>query len=132
VDKYNIGGYYMLKHHFVGKLTLTNRIDKIDYCVITKTDRDLINNNITNILNEIYYSNSPYISIELKTLDNSIKLIHKGELNIQKDKWNVLDYCVDNFALGLELFNLTNKDIDITIKHLDEKEFKKEVLEVTS
>ena len=113
-------------YKFVGKLTLSSEIRKMEYLIISKTERDYRSQNITNILDEIYSSPSPFISVMIKTLGDSIKIIHTGELNIKKDKYGIHTYHIDNFCLEDELFDLVGSQIEIHIKHLEENEIKKE------
>ena len=127
------------KYHFAGKLSLSNvNLSKMNYGVVNNSTSNITFNSITDILDDIYHSESPYISITIRTLDDSTKLIHKGELNICRDKHGVYDYCVSgsqnhNFALGLELFHLTGKEMAIHIEHLEQKEIKQtKVLEEVS
>jgi hypothetical protein len=105
----------------------------MNYGIFNNSTSNIRFDSITDILNEISHSPSPFIKISIRVLDDSLLIRHKGELNIMKDHYGVFDYCIDNFALGLELFNLTGKEIEIHIEHLEEKEIKyKKVLEVTS
>jgi len=120
---------------FQGKLTLSSEIRKMEYLIISKTERDYRSQNITNILDTIYNNTSPFISVMINTLDDSFKFIHTGELNKSKDKYGIYGYCIDDFALESELFNLTGQEIEIHIKHLEENEIKKnekKVLEAKS
>ena len=112
-------------HHIVGKLTLSSEIKKMEYLMISKTEHDYKSQSITNILEKVYSSLSPFISVMIRTLNDSLKIIHKGELNKCKDKYGICGYCIDNFALESELFNLTGQEIEIHIKHLERKENKK-------
>jgi hypothetical protein len=120
------------KFHYVGKLTLANRIDKMNYGIFNNSTSNISFDSITDILDTIYHSSSPFLKISIRVLDDSLLIRHKGKLNISPDQYGVCDYCVDEFALGLELFKLTGNEIEIHIEHLEEKEIKKKVLEATS
>jgi hypothetical protein len=120
------------KYHFAGKLTLSQSIDTMEYGVVTKTDHDILFNNITDILNEIYLSSSPFISVRISQNNGSHCINKSGQLNNRPDRYGVFGLHIDDFPLELELDERTGQDIDITIKHLEEKEFKKKVLEATS
>jgi hypothetical protein len=114
------------KYHFNGKLTLKNTNKDLVYCIVQKTENGLINNNLADILYSIYISKNPYVSIHINNKQA------EGELYRDQDQYGVYDWFVEDFPLGLDLFNNTNKELDIAIKHLEEKEIKKKALEATS
>lgn len=120
------------KHHFVGKLTLSSRIDKMIYLIPTKLEHDFLSNNISSLLEEIHKSSSPFISVNIRQTNGSHSISRSGQLNIRHDKYGVSGLHIDDFPLELELDERVGQVIDINIKHLEEKEIKKKALEDVS
>ena len=95
---------------FMGTLILDDNNDYI-----------LSGDNLSTYLNHIYMSNvSNYIELEIKDDKNYIQKA-KGDLYLQRDMWDVYDYFVGQFGLGLWLHNHTGEEMTITIKYTKEE-----------
>ena len=91
---------------FMGTLILNDNNDYI-----------LSGNNLSTYLNHIYMSNvSNYIELEIKDTRKA-----KGDLYLQRDMFDVYDYFVGQFALGLWLHNHTGEEMTITINYAKEE-----------
>ena len=124
---------YTQKETLNGKLTLSNKsLDIMDYCIISKSERDLLTNtSLTEILDKIYKSKYPEIKIIIKyeqiNSENSINSLHKieksGELHRNKDKYNIYGYFIEEYPLEYELFYLVGKDVQIYLSYeMEDKE----------
>lgn len=111
-------------YHYIGKLTLKNRIDKMEYTVVRKIEHDILSNNISEIINQIYCSSCPFISVNISQANGSHSLNRSGWLNIKPDNYGVFGLHIDDFPFELELDERTGQNIEIHIIHLEEKEIK--------
>lgn len=105
----------------------------MDYGIIYTTPYDIHFSSITDILKTIYYSDSPYTHIQIKS--SSLDIDVAGELLIARNRLGLYEWHVDTYCLGDDLFNHTNNELNINIKHLDKnelKEFEKKKLEAVS
>lgn len=105
------------KERFNGKLTLSNKsLSTMDYCVVSKSERDLLTNtSLTKLLNKIYKYNNPEIKIVLNVDGHRIE--KSGELLRDKDKFNCYGYFINEYPLESELFDMVGKDVQIYVEY---------------
>lgn len=70
--------------------------------------------NLTKLLNKIYYSNSPTLSIVIDS-DSRTLLNAKGDLYLDKDNFGVYCWHIDGECLESVLFNNTETMLNISI-----------------
>lgn len=112
---------YKIINKFIstGKLILANDLTKINFGIYDSSKVTF--NSITEFLNEVYQSDSPYISFTIKRLDlvNPHWIERIGKLYIAKDSDGIKDWQVDSFPLGKQLYELGSETINMYIEHLE-------------
>jgi len=111
------------KYYFSGQLLLsTADLNRMNYGVFDTATSYVKFDSISDILDMISQLESkPQISVHIKNKNNNHKISRKGILQLDKDKYGVTDYFIDDFPLGLYLFELTNNMIDIMIEYTEGK-----------
>ena len=112
---------YKIINKFIstGKLILANDLTKINFGIYDSSKVTF--NSITEFLDEVYQSDSPYISFTIKRLD----LVHPhwitkvGQLHMAIDQDGIKDYFVGDFPLGKQLYELGDENIYMYIEHLE-------------
>lgn len=110
-------------YHFSGKLVLSStNLDKMNYGLFDNSVANIRFISISDILDRIYSLSpaSPEIKITIKQLDNGHRICKQGVLNIGCDKYGAMDWKINEFPLGLYLFELVDKKIEIWIEYLEE------------
>ncbi len=112
---------YKIINKFVstGKLILANDLTKINFGIYDNSKVTF--NSITEFLDEVYNSDSPYISFTIKRLDltNPHWITKIGKLHKAKDSDGVNDYFVNDFPLGKQLHEIGEENINMKIEHLE-------------
>ena len=112
---------YKIINKFIstGNLILANDLTKINFGIYDNSKVTF--NSITEFLDEVYQSDSPYISFTIKRLDleNPHWIERTGKLHIAKDSDGIKDWQVDSFPLGKQLYELGSETINMYIEHLE-------------
>ena len=107
-------------HNHSGKLILkqnpTNN-NHLDFGLYSKSLNQY--DSLTDILEDIYYnSETPYIILYIKQIDNNHKIDVSGELLIDKDSDGIYDWHIGNFPIGKQLFELVDKELLMKLQHV--------------
>ena len=87
-----------------------------------KNEYILNKENLSECLNRIYMSNvNNFIDIQIQVKDRAKKISEYGELYLQQALCGIFDYFVNDFALGLYLYNHTGEEMTINIKYTKEE-----------
>lgn len=104
-------------HNHSGKLILKDTIEKMDFGLFSKSLNQY--DSITDILEDIYYnSDTPYIILHIRQIDNNHKIDVSGELLIDKDSDGIYSWFVGEFQLEKQLFELVDKELLMKLQHV--------------
>jgi len=104
-------------HSHSGKLILKNTIEKMDYGIFSKSLNQF--DSLTDILEDIYYnSDTPYIKLYIRQIDNNHKIDISGELLIDKDSDGIYSWFIGEFQLEKQLFELVGKELLMKLQHV--------------
>ena len=104
-------------HSHSGILILKNSLEKMDYGIYNKSLNQF--NSITNMLEDIYYnSDTPYINLYMRQIDNNHKIDVSGELLIAEDSDGIYSWFINEFPLGKQLFELVGKELLMKLQHV--------------
>jgi len=104
-------------HSHYGKLILKNTIDKMDYGIFSKSLNQF--DSLVDIIEDIYYnSETPFIKLYIRQIDNNHKIDVSGELLIDKDSDGIYSWHINEFQLEKQLFELVDKELLMKLQHV--------------
>jgi len=107
-----------------GKLILSENPNKLDFGLYNKQLTTF--SSLSNFLDEIYNSKTPYIKLHIKQTANDHTLQRTGFLNKAYDSDDIYSYHItydrDQFPLEKELFEMTGLDMFVSVQHLSDLE----------
>ena len=112
-------------YHFSGKLVLSfSNLNKMNYGLFDNSVANIRFISLSDILDRIYSLSPtlPEVKVTITQLDTGHRICKEGVLNIGRDKYGVEDWSLGKFPLGLYLFELVDKKIEIWIEYLEEAE----------
>lgn len=109
-------------YHATGKLVLAENFTKIDFGIYNNSK--ITFNSVTEFLNNVYQSHSPFISFTIKRLDLDTPhwVTRTGKLRKDFDDDKIQDWFVEFFPLGKQLHELGEEIIEMKIEHLEVNE----------
>jgi hypothetical protein len=108
----------MTKFYQTGELKLSNKLNKMDYGVYNSNAVSFLS--ITDIFDKVYELSDKHIFFRLNILNENNQTPHSiaksGLLSRNVDRFGVVDYFIDQYPIGLELFEQTDKIVTIYIE----------------
>jgi len=104
--------------HASGKSILSGKMNEINFGVYNA--QKVTSQSLTEYLDKVYKSDSSFIRLYIKNLDNGEVINQIGELIIQKDSYGIYSYHINQFSIVEKLWDWSDANVSVNIEQVTE------------